>query len=126
MTLWTNQELAAIGMAEELNISSTQTDGALGKPTTIWVVRVGDDLYVRPVNGRNGQWFRGTQVRHEGHIKAGGINKEVAFVNVDPGNTINDDIDAAYWKKYTRYPQYVPPVLTSKARAATIKLLPRP
>jgi hypothetical protein len=125
MTPWTNDELTGIGTAEELDIASLQADGTLGKPTTIWVVRVGDDLYVRPVNGRNGAWFRGTQVRHEGLINAGGVDKDVNFVDVDADDTLNAQIDAAYWEKYPQYPQYVPPVVTPKARAATLKLVPR-
>jgi hypothetical protein len=125
MTPWTNDELTRIGTAEELDIASLQADGTLGKPTTIWVVRVGDDLYVRPVNGRSGAWFRGTQVRHEGHINAGGLDKDVNFVDVDADDTLNAQIDAAYWEKYPQYPQYVPPVVTPKARAATLKLVPR-
>jgi hypothetical protein len=125
MTPWTNDELTRIGTAEELDIASLQADGTLGKPTTIWVVRVGDDLYVRPVNGRSGAWFRGTQVRHEGHINAGGVDKDVNFVDVDADDTLNAQIDAAYWGKYPQYPQYVPPVVTPKARAATLKLVPR-
>ena len=69
---------------------------------TIWVVRHGDDLYVRSVNGRTSAWFRGTQVRHEGHIQAGGVEKDVTFMEEsDPG--INDQIDAAYRTKYRRY-----------------------
>lgn len=125
MTLWTNEELAKIGSAEELNLASLQANGVPGRPTTIWVVWVGENLYVRPVNGRKGAWFRGTQIRHEGSIEAGGIRKEVTFVDVDPADAIHDEIDAAYREKYARYAQYVPPVLTPKARAATLKLLPR-
>jgi hypothetical protein len=48
-------------------------DGTLRKPRTIWVVRVGDDLYVRSMYGRAGGWFPATQVRHHGHIQAGGV-----------------------------------------------------
>jgi hypothetical protein len=125
MTTWTNDELAKIGVAEELNLSSLQANGVLGKPTTIWVVWVGENLYVRPVNGRSGAWFRGTQVRHQGQIEAGGIRKEVTFVDVEPSDAIHAEIDAAYREKYSRYLQYVPPVLTPKARAATLQLLPR-
>jgi hypothetical protein len=40
-------------------------------PVTIWVVRYDDSLYVRSVNGRPSTWFRETQVRHEGRIRAG-------------------------------------------------------
>ena len=72
MTTWTSDELTRIGTAEELEIASLRRDGTLRKPVTIWVVRLGDDLYVRSVNGRTSAWFRGTQVRHAGHIQAGG------------------------------------------------------
>jgi hypothetical protein len=41
-----------IGRAEELEIASARRDGTLRQPVTIWVVRHGDDLYVRSVNGR--------------------------------------------------------------------------
>ncbi len=124
MTTWTSNELNKIGTAEELEISSMRRDGTLRKPVTSWVVRLGDDLYVRCVNGRDGTWFRHSLVRHEGRIQAGGVEKDVTFVEEnDPG--INDKIDAAYLTKYRRYPPYVAPMVTPKVRAATIKLVPR-
>jgi hypothetical protein len=72
MSEWTSDELTRIGAAEELRVASVRRDGTLRKPVTIWVVRHGDDLFVRSVNGRNGAWFQGTQERQEGHISAGG------------------------------------------------------
>src|SRR6185436_103776 len=125
MTTWTSDELNKIGTAEELEIASLRDDGTLRKPVTIWVVRLGDDLYVRSVKGRGSAWFRGTQVRHEGHIQSGGIDKDVTFVEeTDPG--INDQVDAALRTKYRHYdPRYVDPMLVPEARAATIKLVPR-
>jgi hypothetical protein len=124
MTAWTNDELSKIGAAEELQIAPLRGDGTLRKPVTIWVVRHGDDLYVRSVNGRTSSWFRGAQVRHEGHIQAGGVDKDVTFVDADPD--INDQIDAAYRSKYRRYAaSLVDPVVSPQARAATIKLVPR-
>ena len=54
MTAWTKEELSAIGAADELEIASLLRDGTLTDPVTIWVVRHGEDLYVRPVNGRTG------------------------------------------------------------------------
>jgi len=124
MTTWTSDELTKIGTAEELEIASRRSDGRLRKSTTIWVVRVGDDLYVRSVNGRESAWFRGTQVRHEGQIQAGGIDKDVTFVDADP--ELNDQIDAAYRTKYRRYAaSIVGSTLTPKARSTTIKLVPR-
>ena len=125
MTTWTNDELNKIGTAEELEIASLRQDGTLRKPVTIWVVRVGDDLYVRSVYGRNSGWFRGTQTRHEGHISAGGVEKVVTFVEEnDP--TLNEQIDAAYRTKYRRYAaSIINSTVSPEARSATIKLVPR-
>jgi hypothetical protein len=124
MTTWTSNELNKIGTAEELEIAPLRSDGTLRNPVTIWVVRVGDDLYVRSYRGRGGAWFRAAQVRHEGRIRAGGVEKDVAFVEeTDPG--VNDQIDAAYHTKYRRYPQYVAPMVVAEARSTTIKLAPR-
>ena len=124
MTTWTSDELTKIGTAEELEIASRRRDGTLRNPVTIWVVRLGDDLYVRAVNGRNSPWFRGTQVRHEGHIQAGGVDKDVTFVDADPD--LNDQIDAAYRTKYRRYAaSIISSTVSPEARSATIKLAPR-
>ena len=124
MTEWTNDELNKIGTAEELQIASLRDDGTLRKPVIIWVVRVGDDLYIRSVYGRGSAWFRGVQTRYEGRIWAGGVEKDVAFVE-EANSDINYQIDAAYLTKYRRYPQYVAPMVTPEVRAATIKLMPR-
>ncbi len=126
MTTWTNDELNKIGNAEELQITSLRRDGTLRKPVTIWVVRVGDELYVRSVNGRGSGWFHGVQSRHEGQIRAGGVVKDVSFVE-EPDPSINDQIDAAYITKYHRYAASIISHINSPgARAATIKLVPRP
>jgi len=103
MTAWTNDELTKIGSAEELEIASLRRDGTLRKPVIIWVVRVDDDLYVRSYRGRAGAWFRGTQVRHEGRIWAGGVEKDVSFVE-ETNPAINDQIDDAYRTKYHHLP----------------------
>jgi hypothetical protein len=124
MTAWTNDELTKIGTAEELEIASLRRDNSLRNPVTIWVVRLGDDLYIRSVNGRTSGWFRGVLVRFEGHIKAGGVEKDITFVEEpDPG--INDQIDAAYRTKYHRYAaSIVDSIVSPGARSATIKFVP--
>jgi hypothetical protein len=123
MSAWTIDELDKIAAAEELELASARRDGTLRNPVTIWVVRHGDDLYVRSVYGRTSRWFRGTQERHEGHIRAGGVDKDVSFVEAD--EEVSDDIDAAYRTKYRSQPAaYVDPTVTPRARAATLKLAP--
>jgi hypothetical protein len=124
MTEWTSDELNKIGKAEELQIASLRSDGTLRKLVTIWVVRVGDDLYVRSVNGRTSAWFKGVQTRYEGHIRAGGVDKDVTFVE-EADADINDQIDASYTTKYRRYASIAKSMTTPAVRAATIKLVPR-
>jgi hypothetical protein len=125
MNAWTSDELNKIAAAEELQIASVRGDGTLRKPVTIWVVRVSDDLYVRSYKGRGSSWFRGIQDRHEGHIRAGGVDKNVTFME-EADSDINDQIDAAYRTKYRRYgASYVDSMLAPEARAATTKLVPR-
>ena len=124
MTTWTDDELNKIGTAEELRLASLRRDGTPRRKVIIWVVRVGDDLYVRCVNGRQGAWFRGVLTQLKGHIWAGGVEKDVNFVE-ESNPDINVEIDEAYLSKYRRYPQWVAPMVTSEVRAATLKLLPR-
>ncbi len=123
MTAWTSDELSKIGAAEELELTSVRRDGTLRDPVTMWVVRHGDDLYVRSVNGRGSSWFRGAQSRHEARIRAGGVEKDVRLVETDD---TNDAIDAAYRATYgRRYPTIVPSIVSAQARSATLRLVPR-
>jgi hypothetical protein len=123
MSRWTSDELRKVGEAQELQIAPRRRDGTLRNLVTIWVVRVGDDFYVRSYHGPKGSWFRAAQRSYEGHIRAGGVQKAVTFVaETDPN--INDKIDAAYREKYGRYPQYVKPMLSADTRSTTIKLIP--
>ena len=122
---WTGDELSRIGKAEELEIASLRREGTLRKSRTIWVVRVGDDLYVRSVNGRGSDWFRGVLTRHEGRIQAGGVERDVSFVEITDAAT-QEQIDAAYREKYRRQPkEYVDACLTPQALVATVRLVPR-
>jgi hypothetical protein len=80
VTGWTSEELDRIGTAQELQVASLRADGTLRQPVTIWVIREGDDLYVRSWRGRSGAWYRGVQERH-------GVDKDVDFIAVDDEET---------------------------------------
>lgn len=120
---WTNDELTRIGAEDELEIASRHGDGTLRRPRTIWVVRHGDNLYVRSVNGPGSAWYRGTRDRLEGHITAGGVEKDVIFIDAD--TTLNDTLDTVYRSKYRRYSaDPVNRITSDTARATTIQLVP--
>lgn len=124
MSEWTAEQLDKIGAADELEIAALRPDGSLRPYTTIWVVRVGNDLYVRSYRGRGGAWFRSVLRRPEGRIRAAAVERDVTFTEV--GEEGREAIDQVYREKYTsRYAStYVDPMLTADAAAATLRLVP--
>jgi hypothetical protein len=123
MTAWTTTELERVERGRELELACVGSDGVLRKPVTIWVVRQGDDLYVRSWRGPGSAWFRGAHLKHEGHIRAGGVEKDVTLIDTDdPG--VNAAIDVRYRAKYGDS-GYVTAMVTEPARSTTIKLVPR-
>jgi hypothetical protein len=125
MTGWTPDQLAAVADADELTIQPQRSDGTLRRPVPIWVVRVGDDLYVRSYRGTGGAWFRDANTQLAGRISAGGVTADVSFA-AERDEEVNDRIDAVYIAKYRRHgPQYVAAMVAADARATTLKLTPR-
>jgi hypothetical protein len=122
MTPWKDEELADIGGAHELRIAPLRSDGTLQPSRIIWVVRQGDDLYVRSVNGPKGAWFRSVQKRYAGHISAGGFDADVAFE--DAGHDLDGEIDEEYRRKYGRSSPAVDHITSPEARSTTLRLLP--
>ncbi|MDX3635653.1 MFS transporter [Streptomyces europaeiscabiei] len=123
---WTGQELDSIEHAEELEIASLRRDGELGSRRTIWVVRVGDGIYVRSVNGPGSDWYRCTRARQEGRVQACGVGKDVTIVDAADDTTVNDAVDAAYRAKYGHYAAYIIKAITSpEASSTTMRLEPR-
>jgi hypothetical protein len=87
----------------------------------IWVVRVGDDLYVRSYRGGAGAWYRHATDQPRGRIRAGGVERDVTFDQ--PDDSVQPAIDDAYRAKYGRYGDtYLKPMLTQQAIAATLRL----
>jgi hypothetical protein len=83
-----------------------------------------DELFVRSYKGPAAAWYRAARRSHEGHIRAGGVERDVALVDADHEG--DDLLDAAYRAKYRRYgARFVDPVVGPVARAATPKLVPR-
>ena len=124
MTGWTADELARIGDADELRISSRRPDGSLRKGIRIWVVRSGDDLYVRSAYGYDNPWFQRALASGEGRITAGGVERDVSFEV--PSRDIDDDLHAAYHAKYDRYgARIVATVVSPEAAKSTLRLVPR-
>jgi hypothetical protein len=101
MSEWTGDELGRIGVAEELELASLREDGTLRPYVTMRVVRAGDDLYVRSAYGPDNPWYRRAKASGAGRVRAGTLERDVAFAEAAPG--AHAAIDAAYRSKYDRY-----------------------
>ena len=85
MSGWNEEELRRIGDATELQLASVRPDDTLRPCVTMWVVRAGDDLYVRFAYGPDNPWFRRAKASGTGRIRAGGVElpgEELFFAEV--------------------------------------------
>jgi|ERR1700722_8515669 hypothetical protein len=124
MTTWPPSQLTSIGGSEELQLASRRADGSLRPYVTMWVVRAGDDLYVRSAYGRDNPWYRRAAASGAGRIQAGGIERDVSFAQASP--EVQGDIDAAYHAKYDRYgPRIVDSVTGPDSHQVTVRLVPQ-
>ncbi len=123
MTTWTGDELQRIGDATELQLASERGDGILREYVTMWVVRVGGEIYVRSAGGTDRPWYRHARASGAGRIRAGGVERNVKFREA-PGDT-HETIDSAYHSKYDRYGRsIVGHVVGVDAHAVTVRLVP--
>ena len=124
MRSWKKDELTKIAEADDLHISPFRADCVTyGTPTWIWSVVIEDALYVRAYNGQKSRWYQAAMQQKAGRITVAGITKDVRFERVD--GPINDRIDDAYRAKYKSSP-YLDPMISARARSATVKIKPLP
>ncbi|MGA8939379.1 MAG: DUF2255 family protein, partial [Acidobacteriaceae bacterium] len=118
MSAWSESEIAAMTVADDLHVSPLRDDGqTYGTPTWIWSVMVDGRLYVRPYNGVASRWYKAAMQQRAGRITISGLTKEVTFA--DAANVSQAAIDAAYREKYSDSP-YLAPMVGERARAATV------
>lgn len=124
MSRWTSQELDQIGGAEELQLTSARQEGTMRPFVTMWVVRAGDELYVRSAYGPTNPWFRRAKASGTGRIRAGDLERDVVFA--EPNADVHAAIDTAYHIKYDRYgPRIVSTMVGPEVEAVTIRLVSR-
>jgi hypothetical protein len=122
MDAWANEERDAIGNARELDITTYRGDGTPRAYVPIWVVREGDDLYVRSYRGRKGGWFRHGLRSHLGRIRTDGLERDVTFE--EPSGSVHAALDRAYREKYGSN-SYVDAMVAPASVAATFRIVPR-
>lgn len=124
MSAWSPDELERVGHATDLLIASRRDDGSLRPYVRIWVIRAGDDLYVRSAYGPNTGWYRRAKGSGEGRVRAGGVERDVSFEEPEPA--VAAAVTAAYHAKYDHYgPAIVGTVVSPEAEGLTLCIVPR-
>jgi hypothetical protein len=125
---WRADELSTIDGNGEVDIATRRRDGTLRAARIVWIVRHGDAVYVRSVNGTTAAWYRGVQTGHEGELSAGRLRRGVVFVeagtHAGEGSGLDDALDAAYRGKYGPSSSAVARITADLARATTLRVDP--
>ncbi|HXW35750.1 MAG TPA: DUF2255 family protein [Acidimicrobiales bacterium] len=122
MSNWTDEELERIGNAEELQLASRREDGSLRRFTTMWVVRVADQLFVRSAGGPHRPWYRHALASKTGRVRTGDVETDVEFLRAEQGS--DEEIDSQYHAKYDRYgPSIVDHVTGPVSVGLTVRLI---
>jgi hypothetical protein len=120
MTDWAPDDLAAVGGASEIHITTLRPDGTARSALPIWVVRVGDEVDIRSFHGSDGRWFRQAMRHPYARIRASRTEVVARLVPVGAGAP---GVDEAYWTKYGRR-GYGAAMTTPTASATTLRVEP--
>jgi len=126
MAEWTDAQLQAVDVTDEVQVASLGADGTQRRAVTIWAVRVADAVYVRSARGPQRGWFTHARTSGSGRFTAGHVERRVTFDVVDPQETaLHARLDAAYHAKYDPYgPRIVGSVIGPVAAQATLRVTP--
>jgi hypothetical protein len=106
---------------EEIRIGFRRRDGST-RSVPIWVVQVGDRIYVRSVRGSKGGWYRRLRANPDGEVRDGEHRHLVRAEVVTDASTLAE-VTRAYATKYGGSP-FVRPLLGRPSVAATLRLDP--
>ncbi|WP_432883009.1 DUF2255 family protein [Kribbella sp. CA-245084] len=121
MSTWTADELQALDRISEIRVAGRRQDGSLRTLTIVWHVVVNGNLYVRSVRGAEGSWYKGVIRHYEGAISWDGKTRDVTYI---PDATADDQLDAAYYKKYGNG-SATDAIVNPKAKPTTLRVEPR-
>ena len=118
--------LATLGPIREIELETTSVDGAQTHRTIIWVVTVGDQVFVRSERGSAGRWYR--EARHTPDIILHARDESIPVTAVpaaDP-DTVQRVSDAFTAKYGRRSAASTAAMLLPHTLETTLRLDPRP
>lgn len=111
-----------LAATDQLDITTVRPDGSPRAWVPIWFVTLDGHVFVRSYRGSAGAWYRHATAAGNAEIRTGAGAYQVSVEPVGEDAELAVRIDQAYRTKYARYPSYLPPMLTSQAKATTLRL----
>ena len=123
---WTPEQLQQIDGSRELEIASKRPDGTLRQWLPIWVVCVGDQVYVRTWYRRTTGWFGHVVKTRQARVRVPRLEIDVVVEDIGDGDgDLRSAVDDAYQAKYAPHPGgSVGQMTTDSAAATTLRLSP--
>jgi len=119
-----NETLRLLEETKEVRIETRRGEGAPEHRTTIWVVVVGGEAFVRSVRGPRGRWYQEISAHPEGALHAGNQRISVRAVSATDDSTV-EAVSEAIRSKYGRTsPGSTQAMLSPETLPTTLKLLP--
>ena len=113
--------LNQLNSREEIDIETQSATGRTHR-TTIWVVVVDNNVYVRSVRGRAGRWYREITANPQGAIYIDGRRIPVRAIPVSDPATIAR-VSNAYLQKYRNSP-FANSIVREETLPTTLQLEP--
>jgi hypothetical protein len=113
--------LNQLNSREEIDIETQSATGRTHR-TTIWVVVVDNNVYIRSVRGRSGRWYREITANPQGAIYVDGRRLAVRAIPVTDPATIAR-VSNAYLQKY-RHSPFVNSMVREEILPTTLRLEP--
>ncbi len=123
---WSPEQLQRLGASDELEIAVRRADGTLGRWVPIWVVCVGENVFVRTWQRRPNGWFGDVLRSQRARIRVADVCADVTVTDVGEDSTdLRAAVDNAYRSKYSRYGDTtVERMVSDPAAATTLWLIP--
>lgn len=112
----------ALATIEEVDIETSRAPERPTRRVTIWIVVVGDEVYVRSVRGPVGRWYRDARANPRAALHLGDRSVAVHAVPVTDAATIGR-VSEAFRSKYAASP-YAPPMVRDEVLETTLRLDP--
>lgn len=115
---WTSEDLRHLADSRELEIAVARADGGVGRGTPIWVVVVGDEVFVRTWHRRRTGWYGRAVESARASIRVS--ETAVDVVVAVTGDADAHAVDEAYRAKYGA--AGAQSMVTPEAAASTLRL----